>query len=84
MLVDTIGILSALRMHGLHDKRHLLAKLRICSSLNSGMSPCFYSCICPYFLGFRVGKYADVMLKLNDFQKQIHMLVFIYLLNRKF
>ena len=28
-LVDTIGILSALRMRGLHDKRHLLAKLRI-------------------------------------------------------
>ena len=23
-----IGILSALRMRGLHDKRHLLAKLR--------------------------------------------------------
>ena len=28
-LVDTIGILSALRMRGLHEKRHLLAKLRI-------------------------------------------------------
>ena len=25
--VDTIGILSALGMRGLHDKRHLLAKL---------------------------------------------------------
>ena len=33
-LVDTIGILSALRMRGLHDKRHLLAKLRICGSEN--------------------------------------------------
>ena len=31
-LVDTIGILPALRMRGLHDKRHLLAKLRICGS----------------------------------------------------
>ena len=28
-LVDPIGVLSALRMRGLHDKRHLLAKLRI-------------------------------------------------------
>ena len=28
-LVDTIGILSALRMRGLHDKRHLLAKLQL-------------------------------------------------------
>ena len=35
MLVDTIGILSALRMRGLHDKRHLLAKLRIAGSKNS-------------------------------------------------
>ena len=34
-LVDTIGILSALRMRGLHDKRHLLAKLLICGSENS-------------------------------------------------
>ena len=34
-LVDTIGILSALRMRGLHDKRHLLAKLRIEGSENS-------------------------------------------------
>ena len=34
-LVDTIGILSALRMRGLHDKRHLLAKLRIAGSENS-------------------------------------------------
>ena len=34
MLVDTIGILSALRMHGLHDKHHLLAKLHICGSEN--------------------------------------------------
>ena len=34
MLVDTIGILSALRMRGLHDKPHLLAKLRICGSEN--------------------------------------------------
>ena len=29
-----IRILSALRMRGLHDKRHLLAKLRICGSEN--------------------------------------------------
>ena len=29
-LVDMIGILSVLHMSGLHDKRHLLAKLRIC------------------------------------------------------
>ena len=29
-----IGILSALRMRGLHDKRHLLAKLRIAGSEN--------------------------------------------------
>ena len=35
MLVDTIGILSVLRMRGLHDKRHLLAKLRIAGSENS-------------------------------------------------
>ena len=34
-LVDPIGMLSALRMRGLHDKRHLLAKLRICGSENS-------------------------------------------------
>ena len=33
-LVDTIGILSALHMCGLHDKRHLLAKLRIAGSEN--------------------------------------------------
>ena len=33
-LVDMIGILSALRMCGLHDKHHLLAKLRICGSEN--------------------------------------------------
>ena len=33
-LVDMIGILSALRKRGLHDKRHLLAKLRICGSEN--------------------------------------------------
>ena len=33
-IVDTIGILSALCMRGLHDKRHLLAKLRICGSEN--------------------------------------------------
>ena len=33
-LVDTTGILSALRMRGLHDKRHLLAKLRIAGSEN--------------------------------------------------
>ena len=33
-LVDTIGILSALRMRGLHDKPHLLAKLRIAGSEN--------------------------------------------------
>ena len=33
-LVDTIGILSGLRMRGLHDKRHLLAKLHICGSEN--------------------------------------------------
>ena len=36
-LVDTIGILSALRiviLRGLHDKRHLLAKLRIAGSEN--------------------------------------------------
>ena len=33
-LVDTIGILSAMRMRGLHDKRHLLAKLRIAGSEN--------------------------------------------------
>ena len=31
-----IGILSALRMRGLHDKRQLLAKLRIAGSENSG------------------------------------------------
>ena len=30
-----IGILSALRMRGLHDKRQLLAKLRIAGSENS-------------------------------------------------
>ena len=34
MLVDTIGILSVLRMRGLQDKRHLLAKLHICGSEN--------------------------------------------------
>ena len=28
-LVDTIGILSALRMRGLHDKRHLAYQLRV-------------------------------------------------------
>ena len=33
-LVDTIRILSALRMRGLHDKRLLLAKLHICGSEN--------------------------------------------------
>ena len=33
-LVDTIGLLSALCMRGLHDKRHLLAKLRIVGSEN--------------------------------------------------
>ena len=33
-LVNTIGILSALGMRGLHDKRHLLAKLRIAGSEN--------------------------------------------------
>ena len=33
-LVDTIGILSAPRVRGLHDKRHLLAKFRICGSEN--------------------------------------------------
>ena len=33
-LVDTIGILSALPMRGLHDKRHLLAKLCIAGSEN--------------------------------------------------
>ena len=33
-LVDTIGILSALRMRGLHDKRQLLAKLCIAGSEN--------------------------------------------------
>ena len=37
-LVDTIGILSALRMRGLHDKRHFLAKLRICGSENWGIN----------------------------------------------
>ena len=35
MLVDTIGLLSALCMRGLHDKRHLLAKLLIAGSENS-------------------------------------------------
>ena len=35
-LVDTIGILAALRMRGLHDKRHHLAKLRLCASENYG------------------------------------------------
>ena len=34
-LVDTMGLLSALRMRGLYDKRHLLAKLRIAGSENS-------------------------------------------------
>ena len=34
ILVDTIGILSALRMRGLHDKRYILAKLRIAGSDN--------------------------------------------------
>ena len=33
-LVNTIGILSSLRMRGSYDKRHLLAKLRICGSEN--------------------------------------------------
>ena len=33
-LVNTIGLLPALRMRGLHDKRHLSAKLRICDSKN--------------------------------------------------
>ena len=33
-LVDTIWIMSVLRMRGLHDKRHLLAKLCICGSEN--------------------------------------------------
>ena len=33
---DTIGILSALRIRGLHDKRHLLAKLSICGSEKYG------------------------------------------------
>ena len=33
-LVYTIRILSALRMRGLHDKRHLLAKLHIAGSEN--------------------------------------------------
>ena len=34
MLVNAIGILPALCMHGMHDKCHLLAKLRICDSEN--------------------------------------------------
>ena len=39
-----IRILSALRMRGLHDKRHLLAKLRIAGSKNShGLSSNFNS-----------------------------------------
>ena len=33
-VVNTITILLVLRMCGLHDKRHLLAKLRICDSEN--------------------------------------------------
>ena len=33
-LVYMIGILPALHMHRLHDKRHLLAKLCICDSKN--------------------------------------------------
>ena len=33
-LVDMIGILSGVRMRGLHDKPHLLAKLRICGRVN--------------------------------------------------
>ena len=33
-----IGILSALRMRGLHDKRQLLAKLRITGSENCGQN----------------------------------------------
>ena len=33
-LVDMIGILSGLRMRGLHDKPHLLAKLHICGRVN--------------------------------------------------
>ena len=48
MLVNMIGTLPALRMRGLHDKRHLLAKLHICDSKNShsfglgrGLSPGF-------------------------------------------
>ena len=44
-LVDTIGILSALRMRGLHDKRHLLAKLRICASENN--SAAYMECDVP-------------------------------------
>ena len=38
-LVDTVGIPSAQRMRGLHDKHHLLAKLRICGSENFESAP---------------------------------------------
>ena len=40
-LVDTIGTLSALRMRSLHEKRHLLTKLRIAGSENSMLLDAF-------------------------------------------
>ena len=43
MLVNMIGILSALRMRGLHDKRHLLAKLHICGSKNYKVLYCTFN-----------------------------------------
>ena len=52
-LVDMIGILSALRMRGLHDKHHLLAKLRICGKreLFIIITCNFYFCfVCLYIL----------------------------------
>ena len=46
-LVDTIEILSALRMRGLHDKRHLLAKLR-----NAGSENCSFGCFLNHIICF--------------------------------
>ena len=45
--VDTIGILSALRMRGLRDKRQLLAKLRIAGSENSALKFLIWDVISP-------------------------------------
>ena len=49
-LVNTIGILPALRMRGLHDKRHLLAKLRICDSENYKYDFNILLCVCLYHI----------------------------------